>query len=270
MLAGAVAWADSGRGRHKQLYVTPAPGEVRIDGKLDDWDLSGQIEMFVIEATRSTMNAKIAAMYDDESIYISGEVRDPTPMMNRHDPKTNADRAWDADAVQFRLVLDPETAYPVQETSFKYRAPNAPEDTRDDIVHLLLWHFTDDGSTNLQMHRGMSYRVPRPEWAPHGLVPRDKFDGDYRPWQPAGAERGSDATPQNKFVDAGGYTFEYRIPWATLGTQRPLRGGDVVAGTVQVNWSRPDGLKTGGGAAWSYDILEIGRASCRERVLERV
>jgi hypothetical protein len=253
MLAGSVAQADSGRGRHRQLYVTPAPGEVRIDGKLDDWDLSGQIEMFVIEATRSTMNAKIAAMYDDEAIYISGEVRDPTPMMNRHDPKTNADRAWDADAVQFRLVLDPEAAYPVQESSFQYRVPNPPEDTRDDIVHLLLWHFTDDGSANLQMHKGMSYRVPRPEWAPHGLVPRDKFDGAYRRWN-----------------DGGGYTFEYRIPWSTLGSgdgvawgthfrgakgDFALGSGDGVAGTVQVNWSRPDGLKTGGGSAWSYDIL---------------
>jgi hypothetical protein len=39
---------DNGRGRHKQLYAVPAPGKVTIDGKLDDWDLSGQIEMFVI------------------------------------------------------------------------------------------------------------------------------------------------------------------------------------------------------------------------------
>ena len=43
---------DNGRGRHNQLYAVPAPGKVTIDGKLDDWDLSGQIEMFVIQATR--------------------------------------------------------------------------------------------------------------------------------------------------------------------------------------------------------------------------
>ena len=53
---------DNGRGRHKQLYAVPTPGKVTIDGKLDDWDLSGEIEMFVIQATRGTMNAKFAVM----------------------------------------------------------------------------------------------------------------------------------------------------------------------------------------------------------------
>ena len=53
---------DNGRGRHKQLYAVPAPGKVVIDGKLDDGDLSGQIELFVIQATRGTMNAKFAVM----------------------------------------------------------------------------------------------------------------------------------------------------------------------------------------------------------------
>ncbi|MFW5915696.1 MAG: hypothetical protein ACOCTQ_04405, partial [Planctomycetota bacterium] len=64
------ASADRGRGRHGQLYVVPTPGEIEIDGELDDWDLSGQIEMFVEEATRSTQNAKLAAMYDEEALYI--------------------------------------------------------------------------------------------------------------------------------------------------------------------------------------------------------
>ena len=40
--------ADTGLGRHKQLYVVPAPPKVVIDGQLDDWDLSGQIEMYVV------------------------------------------------------------------------------------------------------------------------------------------------------------------------------------------------------------------------------
>jgi len=230
--------SDSGRGRHKQFYVVPTPGQVVVDGKLHDWDLSGQIEMFVVEATRATQNAKIAAMYDAEALYISGEIADPTPLMNRHDPKVDPHRGWDADALQFRLVLDPEAEYPEKENAFRYRNKDAPPDTRDDIVHLLLWYFTDDGSANLQMSVGMSYRAPRPEWKPHGLVPADKFAGAYRKWD-----------------NGRGYTFEYRIPWETLGAKRPLRAGDRVAGTMQVNWSRPDGLKTGGGSAWSYDVL---------------
>ena len=232
------AVADSGRGRHKQLYVVPTPDAVKVDGKLDDWDLSGQIEMFVVEATRSTQSAKIAAMYDEKALYLSGEVRDPSPMMNRHDPKVDADRGWDADSCQFRLVVDPEADYPVKESKFKYGGKNAPEDTRDDIVHLLMWHYTDEATANLQMHMGMSYRVPREAWEPHGLVPGDKFDGAYRKWD-----------------DGLGYTFEYRLPWKTLGAKNPPAGGDMVAGTVQVNYSRPDGLKTAGGSAWAYDVM---------------
>lgn len=71
LASGASAQNDNGRGRHKQLYAVPCPGKVVIDGKLDDWDLSGQIEMFVIQATRATMNAKFAVMYDSEALYLA-------------------------------------------------------------------------------------------------------------------------------------------------------------------------------------------------------
>lgn len=237
-LGSAVAQDDTGRGRHKQFYVTPLPGKVVIDGVLDDWDLSGQIEMFVIDATRDTQSAKIAAMYDDDAFFLSGEITDLTPMLNRHDPEANTDKAWNADAVQFRLTLDPEIGYPVRETTFQYKGKDAQLDTRDDIVHLQLWHYTDDASANLSMQVGMSYRIPRPDWLPDGLVPLDKFQGSYRKW------------------DSGlGYNFEYRIPWSTLGTKRPLTGGDRVAGTVNVLWSRPDGLAHIRATGAAYDIM---------------
>lgn len=88
------------------------------------------------------------------------------------------------------------------------------------------------------MHLGMGYRVPRKEWEPHGLVPQDKFEGAYRKWD-----------------DGKGYTFEYRIPWSTMGVETPPQAGDKIAGTVNVLWSRADGLKTAGSNAWAYDIL---------------
>ena len=241
LLAGMLptsAQADSGRGRHRQFFVTPTPGEVAIDARLDDWDLSGQIEMFVVEATRSTQHAKVAAMYDDKALYLSGRIADPNPLMNRHDPQVNPERAWDADAVQFRLTLDPEAEFPVPESAFTYRGADAPADTRDDIVHLLLWQYTDDGEPYLQMKLGMGYRIPRPDWLPDGLVPRELFDAVYRKWD-----------------DGTGYTFEYRIPWSTLGAERPLRGGDKVAGTVNVLWSRPDGLAHIRASGAAYDIM---------------
>ncbi len=107
-----MASADSGRGRHRQLYAVPTPGAVTIDGRLDDWDLSGQIEMFVVEPTRDTMNAKFALAYDDQALYLAGEVRDPSPMMNRNDPAANPGRQTPAPG-DVRLLVTRQDKKPV-------------------------------------------------------------------------------------------------------------------------------------------------------------
>ena len=91
--------ADSGLARHKSMFAVPVPGKVAIDGKLDDWDLSGQVEMYVISETKKTQSAKFAIMYDKEAIYLGADIRDPSPMMNRHDPKVEGHLGWDADAL---------------------------------------------------------------------------------------------------------------------------------------------------------------------------
>ncbi len=229
---------DNGRGLHKQLYAVPAPGKVVIDGKLDDWDLSGQIETYVVQATRATQSAKFAMMYDNEAIYLSADINDPSPMMNMRDPRTDPSQGWNADSCQFRMTIDPKVGYPIlDESTFKYKGgKDDPQDTRDDIVHLTLWCYTGTGEPQLAMQRGMTYRIP-PN-APRGLVPQDQFEAKYL-----------------KRADGTGYTFEYRIPWKTMNAKAPLKGGDVVAGTVQFNWSRPDGQMTAGGSAWAYDVL---------------
>ncbi len=249
ILLGAME-AASGRGRYDRLFVVPTPGEVTIDGKLEDWDLSGQIQLYVVPETVESQSAKFAVMYDDQAIYLSGVVRDTSPMMNRHDPEASGDKGWDADASQFRIVVDPTQAYPETEGLDKYNALRTQDgkplsqsqqqaaDKRDDILHLTLWHYTDDAKPVLQIQQGFTYRIPRSDWSPYGVVPANLFEAKYV-----------------KADDGLGYTFEYRIPWLTLGAKNPPSSGDVVAGTVQFNWSRPDGLKTAGGAAWAYEVL---------------
>jgi hypothetical protein len=227
---------DNGRGRHKQLYAVPVKKKVKIDGKLNEWDLSGQIEMFVIQATRGSQSAKFATMYDKDALYLSADINDPSPMMNMRDPRTDPMQGWNADSCQFRLTTDPKVGYPIlNESTFKYQGTNPPKDTRDDIVHLTLWNYTETNEPQLAMQLGMTYRIPQN--APRGLVPQDQFKAKYL-----------------KRADGTGYTFEYRIPWKTLNAKAPLKGGDVVAGTVQFNWSRPDGQMTAGGSAWAYDV----------------
>lgn len=231
MTTAAPGWADGGRGLHKKIYAVPAPGPVKIDGRLDDWDLSGQLLMYVMQETKEMQSARFAIMYDQAAVYLSGVVRDPSPMMNRNDPKVNGDKGWDADACQFRMILDAKQGYPVNQST-------GSAVDNDQMAHLILWYYTDRQEPCLQMHCGMTYKVPRPEWAPFGVVPADLFQGVYL-----------------KAEDGQGYTFEYRIPWTTLGARTPPKAGDLVAGTVQLNYGRADGLKTAGGAAWCYDVM---------------
>lgn len=69
MLAPARAQDENGWCQHKQMYAVPAPAKVAIDGKLDDWDLSGAIDVYVMPETRETQNAIFALMYDNQALY---------------------------------------------------------------------------------------------------------------------------------------------------------------------------------------------------------
>jgi len=189
-------FADPGLGRHKKLYAVPAPGKVTIDGKLDDWDLSGQITTYVESETQDMQSAKFAVMYDKDNLYLSAAVRDPTPMMNRHDPKADGDKGWNADACQFRLSLDPKLPFPLNIGG----GGNGDMDNTD-ITHLCLWYYTDKKEPALQIHKSMRFASPRPEWGPFGVVPAQFFQAKYV-----------------MAADGRGYTFEYAIPWSTLGT----------------------------------------------------
>lgn len=226
---------DPKRGIHQRLFIVPAPGEVTIDGKLEEWDLSGQVFSYISEESRERKNGRMAMMYDQKAIYIGAEIEDPNPMMNRHDPQANPDKVWNADSVQVRLVIDRAEQYPAAYTKFdKSKYGN------NVLQHLLLWYYTDGEEPGLQLRKDMDYKVPA-DWKPDGLVSPEGFDAVYR--------KTSDTS----------YTFEYRIPWTTLDAKNPPRAGDIVSGTIQYNFSRPDGLKIDSGrGAWARDVISGG------------
>ena len=88
------------------LHAVPPPGKVVIDGKLDDWDLSGQIDVFANLRTRGTYSTRVAAMYDRENFYLAIVWRDPTPMHNMVDSNFDIGSGWKSDCVQLRLKTD--------------------------------------------------------------------------------------------------------------------------------------------------------------------
>ncbi len=128
---------DTGWGMHKRMFAVPAPKKAAIDGRLTGWDMSGAITVYVMRAMREVQSARVAVMYDDQALYLGAEVRDPTPMMNRHSPEAEGDFAWDADAFQFRLALDPALGYPMTDFTTWNKS------TTTSVVHLLCWYYTD-------------------------------------------------------------------------------------------------------------------------------
>ncbi len=222
----------SGWCRNRQLYAVPAPSALTIDGRLDDWDLSGAIQSYVMAETRENQNAVFALMYDEEALYIGCVVRDPTPLMNHRDPKTEGDKGWDGDALQFRICVDPAQGYPVTDASWETQHNLA-------LVHLTMWYYTERQEPVLVAQTGMDYQTT-PGSEKFGVIPKDRFQARYRLSE-----------------DQREYALEYRIPWSTLMARQPPKGGDLVAGAMQVLWGKAGNEHIGVNGV-TYDIQNPG------------
>ncbi len=88
------------------LHAVPAPGNMVIDGKLDDWDLSGQIDVYANYRMKNSYSAKVAAMWDKDNYYLCVLWRDPTPMYNMVDSNFDIGSGWKSDCLQLRLKTD--------------------------------------------------------------------------------------------------------------------------------------------------------------------
>ncbi|WP_269431626.1 sugar-binding protein [Chthonomonas calidirosea] len=122
-----------------ELRAVPAPGKVVIDGKLNDWDLSGKILIcYDVRRLINSHSAIAAAMYDKNYLYFAFHIKDKSPMVNHIDPNTQPGEGWKSDCVQIRLQSDR-------------------------ICHITAWYFTDRKQPCMQIHYGM--------W--------DKSDPDY-------------------------------------------------------------------------------------------
>ncbi|MBI5834037.1 MAG: hypothetical protein HZB16_17220 [Armatimonadetes bacterium] len=76
LTCAAEAPPQAGYGRHGRLYVVPCPAPVTVDARLDEWDNSGRLLLDGPDQQR----ARLAAMWDAEALYLSGVVRDTTPL----------------------------------------------------------------------------------------------------------------------------------------------------------------------------------------------
>lgn len=212
--------------RHDVVHVVPAPGPVTIDGDLSDWDKSGEFFTYRFEEEKSSYYFQGYMMYDAANLYIAAHVGDSTPMMNMHNPATDAIIGWDGDALQVHLSTSAKLGWPLAADT--YRASSGdPTSISDNIMCLCMWYYTPEHLPCLQIQYGMDY---------HGMVINPPgYQGAYK-----------------KDADGRGYTLEYAISWKLLhAADNPPKGSDRLACTWHMLWGDPQGRHC------AYDLADI-------------
>jgi hypothetical protein len=89
------------------IRVLPA-SQVKVDGKTDDWDLSGGIfACDDVENSRGQFAVWVHAMYDQQNLYVLAHFVDPTPLNNPG--QVAGDAGFEGDCLQFRIITHPAT-----------------------------------------------------------------------------------------------------------------------------------------------------------------
>jgi len=198
--------AQSQQTNNHELRAIPAGTPVVLDGKLDEWDLSGEILMcYDLAMLLDTHSVRVAAMYDADSLYLSFRFKDRRPMVNKVDPDTEHNRGWRADAVQLRFWTDHEK-------------PVGPGGAR--MTHIDCWYATLKAAAVAQLvHHDISQRA-------------EGFEGKIR----EAIGKGVDAAFQ-KDPDGKGYTQEMRIAWKLLRRDgRPYVAGEILRMGIEAMW----------------------------------
>ncbi|MBN1557363.1 MAG: hypothetical protein JW951_04380, partial [Lentisphaerae bacterium] len=188
-----------------ELRAVPAPGSVTIDGKLDEWDTSGEILMcHDVGRLLETRSARVAAMYGPEGLYISLRVKDDTPMQSRWDPVAQPFQGWRADNAQIYFWDDPDT-------------PFGPEGSR--VSQLTAWWCHTLKRPGASMLVGPIGHGREPEARLTDLVGKG-VDLAYA-----------------KDPDGQGYTAELRVDWKLLSRSGRIYGaGESMGMGMEIFW----------------------------------
>lgn len=165
---------------NRGIHAVPASKPIVIDGKLDEWDLSGQtLICYDVQSLRDVYSTEAALTYDAENLYVSLHWKDPIPMGNSHDPRYAANKGWAGDAVQMRFKTDR-------------------------ISHLTAWYFAPKQEPTLQISYGKSLTEPF-------------GGGDIQLFQTQGwkLQQGVEMAFL-KDADNRGYVQEMKLPWKLI------------------------------------------------------
>ena len=131
------------------IRVLPTPGKVTVDGKIDDWDLSGGIFCCRnTEREREHYACWIHIMYDADGLHVLARWVDRTPMNNP--VRAPGNNGWRGDCLQVRFIMAPAT--PQERTS-----------------HVTAWYARKSKKSMMDITYGRRFN--------EGVVPRAQEEG---------------------------------------------------------------------------------------------
>ena len=185
--------------------VLPAPGKVVVDGKMDDWDLSGSLFICSdVENCRNEYASWQSAMYDAENLYLLSRWIDTTPLNNPG--LCGSDMGFQGDCLQVRIITS---------------SSGTPDAKADDAG-------AGQRTTHVTAWRGRDGRDVI------GLVYGKQLnEGEVKDAKTQGGRQAFVVNPDGK-----GYVQEISIPWKLLTrTGRAPKAGDTIVMTYEPNFS---------------------------------
>lgn len=185
-------------------HAVPAPGQVVIDGKLADWDLSGKyLQCYDVETLKDVYSGELAFMYDAANLYVAIHWQDPIPMGNSHDPRYQAGKGWAGDSVQLRFKTDR-------------------------ICHVTAWYYAKEDEPAIGIDYGKSLSEP--------------FGGGQKLLLKTAGTKLTEGAEMafRKDADGKGYVQEIKLPWPLLADQWRPAPGDAFRCGVELLWGEAD------------------------------
>ncbi|MDX2227408.1 MAG: FlgD immunoglobulin-like domain containing protein [Verrucomicrobiae bacterium] len=180
--------------------------DITKEPNLDDWKPELFMDLYEDVTLKDRFTVRMAFAYDSDHLYIAAQYRDDSPMVNKINPKLEAFSGWNGDAFQIRFVADSSVTQPVD---------GHIKNTKK-VVHLTMWYFAQWKMSAVDVRYGMDYKENK-------LLTLEE-SGLYF------------ATVE------GGYIMKAKIPWKSMGVEKPPNPGDKWVMTLQPLWGNERGV----------------------------
>lgn len=198
-----------------EITVHHAPKEVKIDGDLEEWT-APVFESVCNAPYDHDYSASIRMMWDEERLYIGGDIRTPDPMCNMS--SVFGTHQFAGGSVICRIAANDKLGWPLSGKTVYYPPRMKPGPLPDDdLVSLVMYYDSMSGESRLFSHRRMRRQKTLD-------MSSDAWRGAYR-----------------KHPDGRGYAFEYAVDWRSIEVAPP-KPGETRANTWNIHFSDGEGL----------------------------